>query len=95
MIPKVATHILHHTSRAAAAVQNQTIRNVLQIQTTGQSQSTPSSRHGPGSSHWSNNGGHGGSKFNPNNRFYAGYSVRVYPCALVAQLTYPGRFFSF
>ncbi|KAI0693474.1 hypothetical protein BC835DRAFT_1306715 [Cytidiella melzeri] len=32
MLPKVANHLLQHTSRAVAAVQNHTIRNVLQIQ---------------------------------------------------------------
>jgi pentatricopeptide repeat protein len=68
MLPKVATHILHSTTRAAAAVQNQThaIRNVLQLQSSG-----PSS--GSGSS-WGNGPGPGGAKYNTGSRFHAGYN---------------------
>jgi len=63
-------HILHSTTRAVAVVQNQThtIRNVLQLQSSG-----PSS--GSGSS-WGNGPGPGGSKYNAGSRFYAGYNVR-------------------
>ena len=62
-------HILHSTTRAAAAVQNQThtIRNVLHLQSSG-----PSSGSGPS---WGNGPGPGGSKFNTGNRFHAGYNV--------------------
>jgi pentatricopeptide repeat protein len=84
MLPKVATHILHQTSRAVAAVQNQsgyTIRNVLQLQT----QSTPTttgsgigSWNGAGSSSWGSSGaGPGGAKYNAGSRFYSGYTVSV------------------
>lgn len=82
MLPKVATHILHTTSRAAAAVQNQThtIRNVFQLQHS----SAPSSAsgnlgpwNGPGSSHWGGNGtGAGSTKYNTGSR-YNGYTVRI------------------
>ena len=71
MLPNVATHILHSTTRAAAAVQNQThaIRNVLQLQSSG-----PSS--GSGSS-WGNGPGPGGAKYNTGSRFHAGYNVSL------------------
>lgn len=64
-------HILHTTGRAVAVVQNQThtIRNVLQLQSSG-----PSS--GSGSS-WGNGPGPGGSKYGAGSRFYAGHNVRV------------------
>jgi pentatricopeptide repeat protein len=81
MLPKVATHILHTTSRAAASIQHQshTIRNVFQLQ----SSSGPSSGtgnlapwSGPSSSNWGNNGpGTGGAKYNAGSRFQNGYTV--------------------
>lgn len=82
MLPKVATHLFHHTSRAVAAVQNQTghsFRNVLQLQ----SSSSPSSAAGnignwngaTGSSNSGWNGtGSGGAKSHPGQRFYTGYT---------------------
>ncbi|KAF8654879.1 hypothetical protein AX16_003340 [Volvariella volvacea WC 439] len=79
MLPKVATHIIHTTSRAAAAVQNQTynFRNVLQLQTSGPTNGPTSLspwNNGTGSSNWSNNGpGPGGAK-NTGSRFYSGYT---------------------
>ncbi len=81
MIPKVATHILHTTSRAAAAVHNQTstLRNVFQLQTSsgtstaagtgpwnGNGSSSRGNSHGPGP---------GGPKQNTGSRFYAGFTV--------------------
>ena len=84
MLPKVATHILHTTSRAAAAVHNQTstLRNVLQLQTS----SSPSSAAGSANiGPWNGNGsssrgnshgpGPGGPKQNAGSRFYAGFTV--------------------
>ncbi|KAF8905824.1 hypothetical protein CPB84DRAFT_1676251 [Gymnopilus junonius] len=61
-------HILHTTTRAVAVVQNQThtIRNVLQIQSSG-----PSSGSGP---NWGNGPGPGSAKFNAGSRFYSGYN---------------------
>ncbi|KIY45149.1 hypothetical protein FISHEDRAFT_49778 [Fistulina hepatica ATCC 64428] len=78
MIPKVASHILHSSTRAAAVVQNQTFRNVLQFQPnhanahTGLNPVTGStslsSHSNAGSSSWGGNGsngpGSGGSRFN-------------------------------
>lgn len=87
MLPKVATHILHHTSRAAAAVQNQTtqtIRNVLQFQSSpspSSSTGTLSGWNGPGSSssNWGSNGtGPGGAKYNAGSRFHNGYTVCIF-----------------
>ena len=80
MLPKVATHILHHTSRAVAAVQNQTgytIRNVLQLQTQSSTPATTGSGLGGyGSSSWGSAGaGPGGAKYHAGSRFYSGYSV--------------------
>ena len=87
MLPKVATHILHTTSRAAAAVQNQTsqaIRNAWQQQATP---STSAAGGGGGITGWgalgsssgwggSSSAGPGGTKYNAGSRFYNGYTVR-------------------
>ncbi|KAF9545343.1 hypothetical protein CPC08DRAFT_393028 [Agrocybe pediades] len=60
-------HIIHSTTRAVAVVQNQThtIRNVLQLQSSGPSSGSSSS--------WGNGPGPGGSKY-AGSRFYAGYN---------------------
>ncbi|OCH93223.1 hypothetical protein OBBRIDRAFT_790392 [Obba rivulosa] len=81
MLPKVASHLLHHTSRAVAAAQNQTgytIRNVLQLQ----SSSSPSTGNlgnwnGASSSNsgWNGHGaGPGGAKYQSGSRYHTGYS---------------------
>ncbi|KAJ7151007.1 hypothetical protein C8R46DRAFT_1122993 [Mycena filopes] len=75
MLPKVATTLLHSTSRAAAAVQTQThtIRNVLHSSTSASS--SPGAQNGlapwtaPSSSSHGNSGKHTGS------RFYSGYNA--------------------
>ena len=62
-------HILHSTTRAAAAVHNptQALRNVLQLQSSGPSSGSNSSRgNGPSS---------GGPKFNTGSRFHTNYNV--------------------
>ncbi|KAF8996793.1 hypothetical protein BDQ17DRAFT_1363957 [Cyathus striatus] len=63
MLPKVATHILHSTSRAAASIHSQThtLRNVLQLQSSGPS--------GSGSGRGSNAGGPGAKQ--TGSRFYS------------------------
>ncbi|KAJ7859654.1 hypothetical protein B0H14DRAFT_2746309 [Mycena olivaceomarginata] len=65
MLPKVATQLLHSTTRAATAVQSQThtIRNVFHSSTTpGNNGLAP--WHGPGSSHGGSNGpSPGGQKY--------------------------------
>lgn len=96
MIPKVATQILHTTSRAAAAVHNQTstLRNVFQLQTSsgtstaagtgpwnGNGSSSRGNSHGPGP---------GGSKQNTGSRFYAGFTVSHSLAFLSPGLTYHG-----
>ncbi|KAF9028983.1 hypothetical protein BDZ89DRAFT_1133255 [Hymenopellis radicata] len=62
MLPKVATTILHSSSRAASAVQNQssTIRNVLQFQ----------SNSGPNSNRGGNGPSSGGYKYNAGSKSY-------------------------
>ncbi|KAI0057735.1 hypothetical protein BV25DRAFT_1771569, partial [Artomyces pyxidatus] len=81
MLPQVANHILHHTTRAVAAAQNQaghTLRNVLGLQSAG----TPSSStslgpwNGAGSSSWGSGhaGAGGGAKYHTGSRFYSGYT---------------------
>ena len=83
MLPQVASHIFHHTTRAVAAAQNQaghTIRNVLGFQTSTNPSSTSSLaswNNSTGSSSWGNGhaGAGGGTKFNPGSRFYSGYKV--------------------
>ncbi|KAL0949848.1 hypothetical protein HGRIS_009881 [Hohenbuehelia grisea] len=78
MLPKVATQILHQTTRAAAAVQSQTshtIRNVLQSNTT--SNLGPWNGPGSSSSNWGGSSygpGPGGAKYNAGNRFNHGYA---------------------
>ena len=78
MLPKFASHVFHHTQRAAqAAAQNPALRNVLGLQ----NQAASGSSGGLGS--WSNAasgsswGGAGGAKYNTGSRFYQGYNVRT------------------
>ncbi|KAI8984892.1 hypothetical protein BD414DRAFT_489615 [Trametes punicea] len=73
MLPKVANHLIHHTSRAVIAVQNQTghtLRNVLQLQSsTGPSTAVT----GWGSSVSSSGNAHSGpgpSKFHTSSRLH-------------------------
>lgn len=84
MLPKVANHIFLHTSRAVAAVQNQTgqtLRNVLQLQTS--TPGPPTTWTGAGSSSWGSSGaGPGGAKFNAGSRFYDGYTVSTVHCSI-------------
>ncbi|KAI0250505.1 hypothetical protein BJV78DRAFT_551731 [Lactifluus subvellereus] len=82
MLPQVANHIFHHTTRAVAAAQNQaghTLRNVLGFQ----SGATPSSttglaswNNGTGSSSWGSGhaGTGGGAKHHAGSRLYSGYT---------------------
>ena len=91
MLPKVANHLLHHTARAISVAQNQTgqtIRNVLQLQSSS-SPSTASGNfggwNGASSSHsnWNGRGtGSGGAKFHPGGRTYPGYTVRPLPSSI-------------
>jgi hypothetical protein len=96
MLPKVATHILHTTSRAAAAVHNQTstLRNVLQLQTSSSPSAAGSANIGPwngsGSSSRGNNHGPGpgGPKQNAGSRFYAGFTVSQSSIFFFLELTH-------
>ena len=89
MLPQVASHIFHHTTRAVAAAQNQaghTLRNVLGFQTGTNPSSTSSLaswNNSTGSSSWGNGhaGAGGGAKFHSGSRFYSGYKVSHRPLA--------------
>ncbi|KAL5530781.1 hypothetical protein ACEPAF_7039 [Sanghuangporus sanghuang] len=73
MLPKFASHVFHHTQRAA---QNSALRNVLGLQNQGTASASSS---GP-LANWSNAasgsswGGAGGAKYNSGSRFYQGYN---------------------
>ncbi|KAI5119625.1 hypothetical protein M0805_007889 [Coniferiporia weirii] len=78
MLPKFASHVLHHTQRAAATAQNYALRNVLGLQNQSGGASTA-----PGSlNNWNNAasgsssgwGSAGGAKYNTGSRFYQGYN---------------------
>lgn len=77
MLPKVASQLLHHTSRAVAVIQNQTgytIRNVLQ--SSPGTSSVAGWNGASSSSGWGGAGtGAGGAKFSGSSRFYSGYTV--------------------
>ncbi|EIM85452.1 uncharacterized protein STEHIDRAFT_80833 [Stereum hirsutum FP-91666 SS1] len=80
-LPQVASHILQHTSRAAAAAQNQAthaFKNALGLQSSGtQSASTSlGTWNGAGSSSWGSGhaGAGGGAKYHTGSRFYSGYT---------------------
>jgi pentatricopeptide repeat protein len=83
MLPKLAGHILHHTPRAAAAVQGQSayIRNVLQLQSSAGPSAPPGGLggwSGAGSSSWGSQGaGPGGAKYHAGSRFYSGFTVSM------------------
>ncbi|KAF9448164.1 hypothetical protein P691DRAFT_760170 [Macrolepiota fuliginosa MF-IS2] len=74
MLPKVATHILHTTSRAAAQAVQTPLRNVLQ--TGSSSGSNLGNRNGPGGSNWGNHGpGTGSTKQNTGSRYYSSFNT--------------------
>ena len=79
MIPKLASHILHQTSRAAATAQNYTFRNVLGFQSPSTASGGLGSWSGAGSSSWGSYGaGPGGAKYSSGSRFYSGYQVSFF-----------------
>jgi hypothetical protein len=83
MLPKVATHILQQTSRAAAAVQGQSsyIRNVLQLQSSSGTSASPGgiggwNSTGSSGSNWGSQGtGPGGAKYHAGSPYSDAYSV--------------------
>ncbi|KAI0029687.1 hypothetical protein K488DRAFT_88504 [Vararia minispora EC-137] len=71
MLPQVANHIFHHTTRAVAAAP--AVRNVLGTSAPSPSWAGASSSYGAGAGA----GGHagaGGSKYHAGSRFYSGYT---------------------
>jgi len=72
MLPKVATHFLHTTSRAAAQAVQAPLRNVFQ---TGSS-SGPNLGNWNGSSNWGGHGpGAGSAKQSTGSRYYSSFNV--------------------
>ena len=76
MLPKVATTVLHTSSRAAAAVhtQSHTLRNVFQLQSQSPAGSAKGGA-GSSSSGRGNGASSGGPKYNAGSRFQKGYHV--------------------
>ena len=78
MLPKVATQLLHHTTRAVAAVQGSghAFRNVLQSSSSGTTTTASWSGVGASGSSWGSAGtGAGGAKYQSSSKFYHGYQV--------------------
>ena len=78
MLPKVATQLIHHTTRAVAAVQGSghAFRNVLQSSSTGTTTTATWPGVGASGSSWGNAGtGAGGAKYQSSSKFYHGYQV--------------------
>ncbi len=75
MLPKVATQILHTTSRAAAQVVQTPLRSVFQTGSSGGS--NIGNRNGPSNSGWGGHGaGTGSTKQNTGSRYYSSFGVR-------------------
>ncbi|THH04931.1 hypothetical protein EW145_g5167 [Phellinidium pouzarii] len=82
MLPKFASHVLHHTQRAAATAQNYALRNVLGLQNQGAGTGASAAAPGGGLNNWSNAasgsssgwGSAGGAKYNTGSWFYQGYN---------------------
>ncbi|KXN80907.1 Pentatricopeptide repeat-containing protein 5, mitochondrial [Leucoagaricus sp. SymC.cos] len=74
MLPKVATHFLHTTSRAAAQAVQTPLRNVLQTGSSGGS--NLGTWNGPSSSNWGGHGpGTGSAKQNTGSRYYSSFNA--------------------
>ncbi|KAJ3562640.1 hypothetical protein NP233_g9448 [Leucocoprinus birnbaumii] len=74
MLPKVATHILHTTSRAAAQAVQAPLRNVLHTGSTNGS--NIGNWNGSGSSNWGGHGtGTGSAKQNTGSRYYSSFNA--------------------
>ena len=78
MFPKVATQLIHHTTRAVTAVQGSghAFRNVLQSSSSGTTTTANWSGVGASGSSWGSAGtGAGGAKYQSSSKFYHGYQV--------------------
>ncbi|KAF9782137.1 hypothetical protein BJ322DRAFT_1111026 [Thelephora terrestris] len=76
MFPKVATQLIHHTTRAVAAVQGSghAFRNVIQSSSSGTTTTVNWPGVGTSGSSWGNAGtGAGGAKYQSSSKFYHGY----------------------
>ena len=82
MFPKVATQLIHHTTRAVAAVQGSghAFRNVLQSSSSGTTTTVSWPGVGTSGSSWGSAGtGAGGAKYQSSSKFYHGYQVGLLP----------------
>ena len=78
MLPKVATQLIHHTTRAVAAVQGSgnAFRNILQSSSSGTTSTATWPGVGTSGSSWGGAGtGAGGAKYQSSSKFYHGYQV--------------------
>jgi len=78
MLPKVATQLIHHTTRAVAAVQGSgsAFRNILQSPSSGTTSTTTWPGVGASGFSWGSAGtGAGGAKYQSSSNFYHGYQV--------------------
>jgi len=90
MLPKVVTHFLHTTSRAAAQAVQAPLRNVFQ---TGSS-SGPNLGNWNGNSNWGGHGpGAGSAKQNSGSRYYSSFNVSS-PILMRHLGTWPQSFIS-
>jgi hypothetical protein len=72
MLPQVANHIIHHTTRAVAAAP--AVRNVLGTTSSG-ANGAAGSGYGAAGAGSGGSAGAGGSKYHAGSRFYSGYTV--------------------
>jgi pentatricopeptide repeat protein len=89
MLPKVATQLIHHTTRAVAAVQGSghAFRNVLQSSSSGTTTTVNWSGVGTSGPGLGGAGtGAGGAKYQSSSKFYHGYQVGFLPLFSVSHI---------
>lgn len=94
MLPKVATQLIHHTTRAVAAAQGpgHAFRNVLQSSSSGTTTTANWSGVGASGSSWGSAGtGAGGAKYQSSSKFYHGYQVCFPPCVFISYIERVGH----
>jgi hypothetical protein len=89
MLPKVATQLIHHTTRVVAAAQGSghAFRNALQTSSSGTTTTANWPGVGTSGSSWGNAGtGAGGAKYQSSSKFYHGYQVGSLPFASISPM---------
>lgn len=87
MLPKVATQLIHHTTRVVAAAQGSghAFRNALQTSSSGTTTTANWPGVGTSGSSWGNAGtGAGGAKYQSSSKFYHGYQVGLLSFAFIS-----------